>query len=170
MYKKELYRAGPSVPSVVTNNPSQIELDEAPFPQEWVLAGKPQARAKLLAHSNDRGMNVIVWSCTPGRFCWKYDVDEVVQILSGEVIITDHTGREFRLGSGDTAFFPAGSCSTWHVLKDVRKVAVCRNAVPRSIELGLGAWRRLRRFLHGARAAVTRNRLRVEAGSSFADH
>jgi uncharacterized protein len=125
---------------IVTACPNEVELDDAPFPREWVLEGNPRARAKQIARSDDASMQVIVWSCTRGRFRWQYDVDEMVQILSGEVVVTDHNGVERRLGSGDTAFFPAGSWSVWHVTKDVRKVAVCRNVMPKMVTFGLRAW------------------------------
>ena len=128
------------VPHIVIASPSTVELDEAPFPSEWVLEGTPRARAKEIARSDDTSMKVIVWSCTRGRFRSQYDVDEMVQILSGEVIITDHNGNERRLASGDTAFFPAGTWSVWHVTEDVRKVAVCRNTLPRVVNFGLRAW------------------------------
>lgn len=125
---------------IVTANPAKIQLDPSPFPQEWVLEGNPQACAKEIARSDDAKMKVIVWSCTQGRFRWQYSVDETVQILSGEVIVTDHRGIERRLGPGDTAFFPSGSWSVWRVTEDVRKVAVCRTAVPKMVGLGLRAW------------------------------
>ncbi len=64
----------------------------------------------------------------------------MVQILSGEVVITDHNGRERRLTDGDTAFFPAGTWSVWQVTADVRKVAVCRNTMPKVVTFGLRAW------------------------------
>ncbi len=51
---------------IVTANPSEVELDDAPFPREWVLEGTPRARAKEIARSDDASMKVIVWSCTRG--------------------------------------------------------------------------------------------------------
>jgi hypothetical protein len=70
-----------------------------------------------------------------------------VHIIAGEVIVTDENGREHRLGPGDSAFFPAGSRSTWHVPVAVRKVAVCRQAMPRPFAFGLRAWNTLARFM-----------------------
>jgi hypothetical protein len=67
----------------------------------------------------------------------------MVHILSGEVIITDQSGIERRLGPGDTAFFPAGSSSVWQVIRDVRKVAVCHVAVPQLVGLVLRIWSKL---------------------------
>jgi len=125
---------------IVTANPTDVQLDRAPFPEEWILEGSPQASAKQIAGSDDGTMKVIVWSCTPGKFRWEYSVDETVQIVSGEVVVTDHQGKERRLGPGDSAFFPAGSASVWRVVDEVRKVAVCRTAPPKVVSFGLRAW------------------------------
>jgi uncharacterized protein len=127
--------------NIVTANPAEVDLDPAPFPREWIIEGTPEARAKEIARSDDRSMTVYVWSCTPGKFRWEYSVDETVQIVSGEIVVTDHNGKERRLGPGDSAFFPAGSVSVWHVVEEVRKVAVCRTTVPKVVEFGLRAWR-----------------------------
>src|ERR1700681_1204566 len=130
---------------IVTANPAEIELGPSPFPNEWVLDGTPQARAKEIARSQDATMRVTVWSCSKGQFRWQYLVDEMLQVLSGEVFITDHTNTERRLGPGDTAFFPAGSSSVWRVTQDVRKVAVCRHEMPMLVSLALRIWKRVAR-------------------------
>ncbi|HLH87429.1 MAG TPA: cupin domain-containing protein [Xanthobacteraceae bacterium] len=123
------------------------ELAPAPIPQDWILSGTPEARSRQLAHSRDRASSVMAWSCTAGRFTWQYSVDETVHIIEGEVYVTDENGREHRLGPGDSAFFPAGSRSTWHVPVSVRKVAVCRQAMPRLFAFGLRGWNMLARFM-----------------------
>src|SRR5580704_8741287 len=128
---------------VIVAKPATVELSPSPFPAEWVVEGSPQARATAIAHSRDGAMTVIAWSCTQGRFRWQYHVDEMAHILSGEVIITDQSGTERRLGPGDTAFFPAGSWSVWQVTRDVRKIAVCRVALPKLVGLALRIWNRL---------------------------
>jgi hypothetical protein len=141
---------------IVTASPSTIDLDPSPFPREWVLEGNPLARAREIARSDDASMRLVVWSCTEGRFRWQYSVDETVQILSGEVIVTDHDGREHCLGPGASAFFPAGTTSVWHVTQPVRKVAVCRARVPRLVSVGLRTWnwanRRTRAWIAGQAA------------------
>ena len=128
---------------VVAANPATVELAASPFPAEWILEGRPQARATAIARSGDGAMTVIVWSCTKGRFRWQYDVDELAHILSGEVFITDESGTERRLGPGDTVFFASGSTCLWRITEDIRKVAVCHVAVPRLVSLGLRAWNKL---------------------------
>jgi uncharacterized cupin superfamily protein len=130
---------------IVVANPATVELFPSPLPADWVLDGSPQAKATAIAHSRDGAMTVIAWSCTKGRFRWQYRVDEMVHILSGEVIVTDQSGAERRLGPGDTALFPAGSASVWQVIQDVRKVAVCHVAMPKLVGLALRIWSKLGR-------------------------
>ena len=128
---------------IVIASSLELELAPAPIPPDWILSGAPEARSRQLARSHDHASSVMAWSCTAGRFNWHYTIDETVQIVAGEVIVTDENDREHRLGPGDTAFFPAGSRSTWHVPVAVRKVAVCRQAMPRPFAFALRAWNRL---------------------------
>jgi len=123
------------------------ELAPAPIPLDWVLSGTPQARSRQLVRSHDRASSVMAWSCTAGRFNWRYTVDETVHIIEGEVFVTDENGREHRLGPGDSAFFPAGSSSAWHVPVFVRKVAVCRQSMPFLFAFALRAWNMMARFM-----------------------
>lgn len=125
---------------VVFAAPADIELAPNPINPDWIIEGKPVARARRLAQSADGTSSVMAWSCTPGQFAWHYAVDETVHIISGEVIVTDEQGRVHRLGPGDMAFFPAGSHSVWLVTKEVRKLAVCRQSVPRPLGFVLRAW------------------------------
>ena len=130
---------------IITARTSEIGLEPAPFPVQWVMEGRPQAYAKEIARSRDGTMTVTIWSCTTGRFRWQYTVDETVHIVSGEVFILDHGNSERRLGPGDTAFFPAGSSSIWRVTRDVLKVAVCRCPMPRAAGLAIRIWNRISR-------------------------
>jgi len=135
--------------SIVVALPAQVDLAPAPIPADWILAGKPEARSKQLVRSRDGASSIMAWSCTAGRFNWRYTVDETVHIISGEVFITDETGEERRLGPGDMAFFPAGSRSIWRVPRQVRKLAFCRQALPLPFGFALRVWNRLARTLTG---------------------
>ena len=75
-----------------------------------------------------------------------------MHIISGEVIVTDEQGRVHRLGPGDMAFFPAGSHSVWLVTKEVRKLAVCRQSMPRPLGFVLRAYLPTDRFPDRQRA------------------
>jgi uncharacterized protein len=128
---------------VVIATPANGELSPNPIKPDWIIEGRPQARAKRLAESADGTSSVMAWSCTPGRFEWYYAVDETLHIISGEVFVTDEKGDVHRLGPGDMAFFPAGSHSVWHVTKEVRKLAVCRHNMPRIFGFALRAWNKI---------------------------
>jgi uncharacterized cupin superfamily protein len=124
-------------------DPATVALDPAPIEAGWIVEGAPQARARELARSPDGTTVVIAWSCTAGRFNWHYGVEETAHIISGEAFVTDDAGVERRLGPGDMAFFPAGSRSLWRVPCAVRKLAVCRHAMPRPLGFALRAWKKL---------------------------
>ncbi len=132
---------------IVIAPPAQVELAPAPIPTDWILSGTPEARSRQLARSRDGASTVMAWSCTAGRFNWHYTVDETVHIISGEVFVTKETGEECRLGPGDMAFFPAGSRSTWRVPVEVRKLAVCRQAMPLPFGFALRAWNKAARII-----------------------
>jgi uncharacterized protein len=135
--------------SIVIADPATVALDPAPITPDWIVEGKPQARAKELARSEDGTSVVVAWSCTAGRFRWHYSVDETVHVISGEVWITNEDDVERRLGPGDMAFFPAGSTSLWRVPAEVRKLAVCRHTLPHPVGLALRAWRKLITIITG---------------------
>jgi uncharacterized cupin superfamily protein len=128
---------------IIFADPATVVLDPAPIDSGWIVEGTPQAHARELARSADKTEVVIAWSCTAGRFHWHYAVDEMVHVISGEVFMTDERGVEHRLGPGDMAFFPAGSSSLWRVPVAVRKLAVCRQALPMPLGLVVRAWNRL---------------------------
>ncbi len=134
---------------VVFAAPADIELAPDPICSHWIIEGTPQARSKCLAKSADGTSSVVAWSCTAGRFNWRYAVDETLHIVSGEVFVTDEKGEIRRLGPGDMAFFPAGSRSIWHVPEEVRKLAVCRHSMPRPFGIMLRVWNKVVNRLTG---------------------
>jgi uncharacterized protein len=132
--------------SIVIEAAASADLKPAPISTDWILAGRPEARSKLLARSHDRTSSIVVWECTPGRFDWHYSEDETVVILSGEVFITTERGEERRLGQGDMGFFPAGSSCTWRVTDRIKKVAVLRKDLPPLLGIGVRGWHLLLRI------------------------
>ncbi len=135
---------------IIFADPTTATLDPAPIVSSWIVEGTPQGRARELARSADGTTVVIAWSCTAGRFNWHYSVEETVHVISGEVFVTDESGAERRLGPGDMAFFPAGSRSQWRVPVAVRKLAICRHALPKPLGFAVRAWRKLIALATGA--------------------
>jgi hypothetical protein len=128
---------------VVFAAPADVELDPAPIPPDWIIEGNPQARSKRLAASADGTSTIMAWSCTAGRFKWHYTVDETIHLISGEVFVTDENDNVRRVGPGDMVFFPAGAVSTWYIPDHVRKLAVCRHAMPRFAGFAVRAFNKL---------------------------
>ena len=131
--------------SIVIAAAASVDLEPAPISPDWILAGAPEARTRVVAKSHDRTSYVMVWECTPGRFNWHYTQDEELVVISGEVFITTETGEERRLGPGDWALFPARSSATWRVTERFRKVAFFREPIPRPLAFCLRAWNKLLR-------------------------
>lgn len=128
---------------VIFAAPADVELAADPIPSDWIIDGNPQARSKRLVQSADGTSMVMVWSCTAGRFTWNYAVDETLHIISGEIFVTDETGNVRRLAAGDMVFFPAGSRSTWYIPDHVRKLAFCRQSMPRPVGAALRVWNKV---------------------------
>jgi uncharacterized protein len=89
------------------------------LPQEvdpsWILEGQPRFSSRVYAQTPSGKTLGGVWKVDgPTRFEWRFGLDETVYILEGAVNI-EYQGRTFKLGPGDTAYFPAGTRATWHV-------------------------------------------------------
>jgi uncharacterized cupin superfamily protein len=153
--------------SIVIETPASSGLEPAPISSDWILAGTPEARSKMLVKSRDRTSSIAVWECTAGRFNWHYSEDETVVVISGEVFITEN-GIERRLGQGDMAFFPGGSSCTWRVPERVKKIAVLRKDLPPLLGIGVRAWHLLlRRVGLRARPSLGPAVLRADVRAQF---
>jgi len=122
---------------ILVDCPEKAELQPEPIPQEWILAGTPQARGNKLVTSHDWTSSVVVWECTPGSFKWHYTKDETVLFLSGEAFMINEEGEERRFGAGDLIFIPAGTKCNWRVTEQIRKVAVLRETMWRPLGFSL---------------------------------
>ena len=119
--------------SIGVIDPAKAVLVPSPIPAEWVVEGKPRTFAAEIAHTDDGMTRVFVWQTSAARFHWNYDVDEVIQVVDGEVFIADETHGERRLGPGDVAFFPKGARTLWRVPDHLRKIATIRREPPSPI-------------------------------------
>jgi uncharacterized protein len=115
-------------PVIQTGSVHQHDLQLAPINPAWILSGDPVARATTLAVAEDNTLSCAIWECHAGSFKWIFGLDEIVQILEGEVVIEELNagGTIHTLGPGDTALFPAGLSTHWTVPKYVKKFAIHR--------------------------------------------
>ncbi len=128
---------------IVIEDAASASLSPAPIPPDWILAGKPEARNKTVAITQDRTSSIMVWACTAGRYEWHFSQDETLVVISGEMFVTTESGEEKRLGLGDVGFFPAGSSCTARIDDHVRKIAVLRMDLPLPLSIGARVWHRL---------------------------
>ena len=133
----------PQSPGLGPAAPDAADFRPDPIRPEWVIAGRPHARAVELVRSPDGTCTSAQWDCTAGTFHWYFWVEETVHILEGEVLVRDAQGRHALLRPGDVAVMPANTWMVWHVERYVRKLAVCRYPVP--YPLG-GLVRRLQQY------------------------
>jgi len=124
-------------------------LTPAPIPKQWVLRGNPVARGSLIHRSADTMALTALWDCTAGSFNWFYDVDEMVYIVDGAVMIGSGPGKQRVLEAGDTFFFPAGSRAQWTVPAYVRKIAFLHVPLSRKMRLARAIYRFLTGWLRG---------------------
>ncbi|MGH7280287.1 MAG: cupin domain-containing protein [Polyangiaceae bacterium] len=111
-----------------------------PIEPRLITEGAPTARLLTLTESSDKLLSSGIWDCTAGKFKWVYELDEIVDILEGEVTVRDlSNGQLHRLRAGDGGFFPQGAITEWHVPHYVKKFFVVR-----AQETGIVA--RLRRY------------------------
>lgn len=109
------------------------ELENDPIRPEDVLSGDPRARARTWAVSADGTTSHWMWDCSAGSFRWWFGFDETVTIVEGSVRVQVDGEEPVDLAVGDAAYFPAGRWSTWTIDDYVRKQAVLRVPVPRSM-------------------------------------
>lgn len=111
------------------------ELADDPINPEWILSGDPRARAKTWAITPDRTTTHWTWDCSAGSFRWWFGVDETVHIVAGSVTVEVDGEAPMTLEVGDAAYFRAGQWSTWTVDDYVRKHAVLRIPVAKTLAL-----------------------------------
>ncbi len=105
-------------------------LPEMPLAAEQITAGQPVARGTVIHQSKDKKVSCGYWTCTEGEFDWVFQWDEFVHVFEGEVTITDEYENVYSLGPNDSAHFPSGLKTHWHVKTFVRKYFVLRTPEP----------------------------------------
>ena len=106
------------------------ELSDMPIEPSWIEDGDPVARGYVLVQSADKLLSSGLWSCTAGKFRWEFSWDEFVHVLEGEATITEEGGESYTLRAGDTAHFPRGLSTQWHVPDFIRKAFTIRTPEP----------------------------------------
>ena len=142
--------------TAIVHGQTSVELKSAPIQADWIREGNPVARNAELSRSDDRTACTLIWDCTPGKFEWRYDIEETIHILEGSIVLDDGVAPARRLGPGDVVFFPAGAVVNWTVETHVRKLAFFRRQLPKPLAL-------VSRALHGVKNRLRRSVRRTGA-------
>ena len=63
-----------------------------------------------------------VWECPPCKLdIPSYPVNEMMTIISGQLIITNAEGVEETFGPGEVVFAAKGAAMTWHITERLKK-------------------------------------------------
>lgn len=115
--------AGNGAREVLKIDPS-VALEPVPAPAANVLTtAAPEARGRRLFEARGGQVRVGVWECTSyGRRQVTPPHCELMQILSGTVVIAEEKGATFSVGPGEAILVPAGATNAWMSAVTVRKV------------------------------------------------
>ena len=117
--------------AAIQTGPTPSEtLPDMPLDPSTITEGNPVARGTVVHQSEDKKLSSGFWSCTEGKFDWVFVWDEFVRVIEGEVTITEEGGAIHKLSAGDTAHFPLGLTTHWHVTVPVKKFFVIRTPEP----------------------------------------
>ena len=113
---------------------SVVELDNAKLAGKELGAFHPyypersdfDARGHTFFESSDGNLSIGVWEATPGLLDVPdpYDVDELMYVLEGRIILTDADGNVSTHEPGDGVVLPKGWTGTFGVPDGVRKIYV----------------------------------------------
>ena len=91
-------------------------------PPEAEIDGKPEEQGAVISESKDGKFIVGIWESTPYAETFDtYPGDELCQVLSGKVTLTDENGHESSFVAGESYFVPKGFKGTFRVVRTMRK-------------------------------------------------
>jgi len=153
---------------LITQSIDDVVLNSAPIRPEWIESGDPRAANAVVGTSSDGVGVALVWECTPGRFTWRYDYDELIHFVSGSVLIACEGQTPKRYQAGDIVFFRKGDVATWTVEQTVRKVAYCQRPMPRIFGFAFTTARDIVHRLRGIRGSGAKSSATQDFGGGLA--
>ena len=117
-------KAGSDVLSLKPDELRQLELESiSPWPDEMVLSGTNEHWQKVLHHGE---YVVVVYEAMPAviDISYPYPYDEYVQVLIGEVTLTDMDGNAQTFKAGESFNVPKGWMGTWAMPVKFREMIV----------------------------------------------
>jgi len=142
-------------PEFIAARPEDVTLQDAPINPDWIVSGKPMARAGLHSQSTDGKASTNIWECTAGSFWWTFYNEETVVIVEGSVRVTSQDGAVTLLKAGDIAYFARDTKAFWEIDSYVRKIAFIRHPYSKQVMALRGMLSRMKRAALPATLAPT---------------
>jgi uncharacterized cupin superfamily protein len=116
--------AAKSVADIVTFHERPLPGPATPIDPAKVLTGAPAEKVEVLYADPTEEFLVGLWECTAGSWRCRFDEEEYVRLIAGEVRLTDLAGGTVLFRPGDSFHVPSGFSGTWENVSDVRKIFV----------------------------------------------
>ena len=116
--------------TITSTTVTETNLDPWPIDKTNILTGDAEAHGTVLWQSEDKLLCNGVWSCTTGKFNWKYTWNETFYLVQGKISISIDDAESKEYNSGDLVFVPTGTNTTWTIIKPVRKVFHLESETP----------------------------------------
>ena len=94
-----------------------------PFPKEELISGEQENWTKIIHYGE---VVVALYESTPTRIAVNkpFSYDEFVNVLEGELILTDADGNKKTFKAGESVLVPKGWMGTWDMPKNFREMIV----------------------------------------------
>lgn len=155
---------------IVIDDTAALQADLAamePWPSAQVLAGF-ESHENTEAHVGD--LAVGVYASRPGQLSIDpaYPVDEVIKILSGELVLREPAGASFkRFGPGEWLYVGRGFAGIWELRGDFRELHILPGEdAPEGLGDGLPEMEGVRPDQVGLSAVTTLEPAQINSGSS----
>ena len=116
--------------TITSTTVTETNLDPWPIDKTNILTGDAEAHGTVLWQSKDKLLCNGVWSCTTGKFNWKYTWNETFYLVQGKISISIDDAESKEYNSGDLVFVPTGTNTTWTIIEPVRKVFHLESETP----------------------------------------
>jgi hypothetical protein len=116
--------AARTVADIVTFHDRPLDGAATPIDPAKVLTGTPAEKVEVLYADPREEFLVGLWECTAGSWRCRFDEEEYVRLIAGEVRLTDQDGGSRLFRPGESFHVPSGFAGTWENVTDVRKIFV----------------------------------------------
>ncbi|ANS31901.1 hypothetical protein R1CP_36475 (plasmid) [Rhodococcus opacus] len=103
-------------------------MEAMPIDEATIVSGSPTATGTTLYTTPDGRTTVGLFRCTPGRFRYALETEELTHLLAGRIVIQPDDGDPIDAKAGDTYILPAGKNMLIDVQESITDIYVSWSA------------------------------------------